>query len=69
LGIENVIVKKYGRAYWEKHKWEILKKAGKHYNLQQAREFPNAQEVRYMKRHVEDYGFALFWLFVEGSML
>jgi len=69
MGIENKVKQKYGRNYWEKNKWAILKKAGKHHVLNQETVYPNARERRYMERHVEDYGFALFWSSVEAFFL
>ena len=50
MGIENDIIKRYGRRYWIANRDKILARADKYSQLQTNRTFPNAKQRRIIKR-------------------
>lgn len=53
LGIENTVVREYGRDYWDKHKKDILRTANKNRNLNSKRVGLNARDRRRATRALE----------------
>lgn len=53
LGIEQEVVSKYGRDYWDENKKSILARANKNGQLQREKVFPNSRERRALRRAEE----------------